>query len=77
VSARSARGPAPRARGGGTTALGVARGAAGGAPPGAHVDVRSAPGHTSFEVLLPLAGGAPVPAAQPHSQTGHRVSTQR
>ncbi|MDD9377401.1 HAMP domain-containing sensor histidine kinase [Streptomyces sp. ZAF1911] len=77
VFERFARGDASRSRSAGSTGLGLAIVAAVVAAHGGHVDVRSAPGHTSFEVLLPLAGGAPVPAAQPHSQTGHRVSTQR
>ncbi|WSK21787.1 HAMP domain-containing sensor histidine kinase [Streptomyces sp. NBC_01298] len=78
VFERFARGDASRSRSAGSTGLGLAIVAAVVSAHGGHVDVRSAPGHTSFEVLLPLADpAAPVPAAQPHSQTGHRVSTQR
>ncbi|MFJ7267294.1 sensor histidine kinase [Streptomyces sp. NPDC099050] len=78
VFERFARGDASRSRSAGSTGLGLAIVAAVVSAHGGHVDVRSAPGHTSFEVLLPLADpAAPAPAAQPHSQTGHRVSTQR
>ncbi|MFF3214575.1 sensor histidine kinase [Streptomyces sp. NPDC002886] len=78
VFERFARGDASRSRSAGSTGLGLAIVAAVVSAHGGHVDVRSAPGRTSFEVLLPLAGhAAPVAPAQPHSQTGHRVSTQR
>lgn len=104
VFERFARGDASRSRSAGSTGLGLAIVAAVVSAHGGHVGVRSAPGHTSFEVLLPLAGPATPavatatalagtaptataptrtafadtpPAAQPDSQTGHRVSTQR
>lgn len=83
VFERFARGDASRSRSAGSTGLGLAIVAAVVSAHGGHVGVRSVPGHTSFEVLLPLAdpapGGAPALAApaQPDSQTGHRVSTQR
>ncbi|MFD6885979.1 sensor histidine kinase [Streptomyces sp. NPDC059957] len=81
VFERFARGDASRSRSAGSTGLGLAIVAAVVAAHGGHIGVRSAPGHTSFEVLLPLAdpatGGAPAAPARPDSQTGHRVSTQR
>ncbi|WP_323182345.1 MULTISPECIES: HAMP domain-containing sensor histidine kinase [unclassified Streptomyces] len=93
VFERFARGDASRSRSAGSTGLGLAIVAAVVSAHGGHVGVRSAPGHTSFEVLLPLADPAgpgvcavptasaaltaTAPAAQPNSQTGHRVSTQR
>ncbi|MFF1410164.1 sensor histidine kinase [Streptomyces sp. NPDC058289] len=92
VFERFARGDASRSRSAGSTGLGLAIVAAVVSAHGGHVDVRSAPGHTSFEVLLPLAdpatrdaspavsavsAAAQPYAAQPHSQTGHRASTQR
>ncbi|WP_430625673.1 sensor histidine kinase [Streptomyces sp. NBC_01264] len=77
VFERFARGDASRSRSAGSTGLGLAIVAAVVAAHGGHVDVRSAPGHTSFEVLLPLAHPAAPAPAQPYSQTGHRVSTQR
>ncbi|WP_374325569.1 sensor histidine kinase [Streptomyces sp. AP-93] len=93
VFERFARGDASRSRSAGSTGLGLAIVAAVVSAHGGHVGVRSAPGHTSFEVLLPLAdpatpavsgaltapAPAPAPAsvAQPNSQTGHRISTQR
>ncbi len=86
VFERFARGDASRSRSAGSTGLGLAIVAAVVSAHGGQVGVRSAPGHTSFEVLLPLAEPAipaaltaPAPAApaQPDSQTGHRVSTQR
>lgn len=99
VFERFARGDASRSRSAGSTGLGLAIVAAVVSAHGGHVGVRSVPGHTAFEVLLPLADPAPpaasaasavsgasglsavlpapAAAAQPDSQTGHRVSTQR
>ncbi|MFD5145909.1 sensor histidine kinase [Streptomyces sp. NPDC058401] len=77
VFERFARGDASRSRSAGSTGLGLAIVAAVVAAHGGEVTVHSAPGHTSFEVLLPLAHPAAPAPAQPHSQTGHRVSTQR
>ncbi|MBT2451129.1 HAMP domain-containing histidine kinase [Streptomyces sp. ISL-43] len=70
VFERFARGDASRSRSAGSTGLGLAIVQAVVWAHGGHVDVRSTPGRTSFEVHLPLA-----PAGD--SQAGHRVSTQR
>ncbi|MER5764745.1 HAMP domain-containing sensor histidine kinase [Streptomyces sp. NPDC002082] len=64
VFERFARGDASRSRSAGSTGLGLAIVAAVVSAHGGHVDVRSAPGHTSFEVLLPLADPV-APAASP------------
>ncbi|MDK9498659.1 HAMP domain-containing sensor histidine kinase [Streptomyces katrae] len=73
VFERFARGDASRSRSAGSTGLGLAIVQA---VVGAHdgrVGVRSEPGRTCFEVLLPLA--APAPGT--HSQTAHRLTTPR
>ncbi|WP_405979663.1 sensor histidine kinase [Streptomyces sp. NBC_00158] len=73
VFERFARGDASRSRAAGSTGLGLAIVQA---VVGAHdgrVDVRSEPGRTCFEVLLPTAS----PAPGTHSQTAHRLTTPR
>ncbi|MGW6708631.1 sensor histidine kinase [Streptomyces sp. NPDC054956] len=86
VFERFARGDASRSRAAGSTGLGLAIVQAVVSAHGGAVNVHSTPGHTSFEVTLPLATDRPrattpvqplraVPGAD--SQTGHRVSTQR
>ncbi|MET9854026.1 HAMP domain-containing sensor histidine kinase [Streptomyces sp. NPDC006450] len=55
VFERFARGDASRSRSAGSTGLGLAIVAAVVSAHGGSVGVRSAPGHTSFEVLLPLS----------------------
>ncbi|MCP3754888.1 HAMP domain-containing sensor histidine kinase [Streptomyces sp. TBY4] len=77
VFERFARGDASRSRSAGSTGLGLAIVSAVISAHGGQVGVSSTPGHTSFEVLLPLADSAAALPVQPHSQTGHRVSTQR
>lgn len=72
VFERFARGDASRSRAAGSTGLGLAIVQAVVAAHGGQVDVRSEPGRTAFEVLLPLADA---PAG--NSQTGHRLTTQR
>ncbi|WUG91140.1 HAMP domain-containing histidine kinase [Streptomyces sp. NBC_00454] len=80
VFERFARGDASRSRSAGSTGLGLAIVQAVVSAHGGRVEVRSTPGHTCFEVTLPLAPGTPaatVPApAAADSQTEHRVSTQ-
>lgn len=79
VFERFARGDASRSRAAGSTGLGLAIVQAVVTAHGGRVFVRSEPGRTCFEVLLPLAGaatGARGPG-QPDSQTGHRLTTQR
>ncbi|MBT2477899.1 HAMP domain-containing histidine kinase [Streptomyces sp. ISL-94] len=77
VFERFARGDASRSRAAGSTGLGLAIVHAVVTAHGGQVGVRSEPGRTCFEVLLPLAPGA-APAAEPtDSQTGHRLTTQR
>ncbi|OEJ35781.1 sensor histidine kinase [Streptomyces subrutilus] len=91
VLERFARGDASRSRAAGSTGLGLAIVQAVVTAHGGRVGVRSEPGRTCFEVLLPLAGAGPRPHAQgrqaprtdpqpdphPDSQTGHRLTTQR
>ncbi|MER5870106.1 HAMP domain-containing sensor histidine kinase [Streptomyces sp. NPDC002044] len=73
VFERFARGDASRSRGAGSTGLGLAIVQAVVAAHGGQVGVRSEPGRTCFEVLLPPA---PTGTAG-DSQTGHRLTTQR
>lgn len=73
VFERFARGDASRSRGAGSTGLGLAIVQAVVTAHGGQVDVRSEPGRTCFEVLLPPAP----PGAAGDSQTGHRLTTQR
>ncbi|MEV7522825.1 HAMP domain-containing sensor histidine kinase [Streptomyces sp. NPDC091371] len=73
VFERFARGDASRSRVAGSTGLGLAIVQAVVSAHGGRVDVRSEPGRTCFEVLLPQA---PEEAA-PDSQSGHRLSTLR
>lgn len=73
VFERFARGDASRSRGAGSTGLGLAIVQAVVTAHGGQVDVRSEPGRTCFEVLLPPA---PTGTAG-DSQTGHRLTTQR
>ncbi|MFD5507885.1 sensor histidine kinase [Streptomyces sp. NPDC127051] len=95
VFERFARGDASRSRAAGSTGLGLAIVQAVVTAHGGQVDVRSEPGRTRFEVLLPLAQDQPTktgPRSAPrrdsqadsptdsqagHSQTGHRLTTQR
>ncbi|QEU79910.1 sensor histidine kinase [Streptomyces subrutilus] len=89
VFERFARGDASRSRAAGSTGLGLAIVQAVVEAHGGRVGVRSEPGSTCFEVLLPPAGpetaAAPGPAAcgstgtaaAARSQTGHRLTTQR
>uniref|UniRef100_A0AAU2JPP3 histidine kinase n=1 Tax=Streptomyces sp. NBC_00049 TaxID=2903617 RepID=A0AAU2JPP3_9ACTN len=74
VFERFARGDASRSRSAGSTGLGLAIVQAVVTAHGGRVDVRSEPGRTSFEVLLPLAGSA---GPEEDSQTEHRLTTQR
>jgi two-component system OmpR family sensor kinase len=88
VFERFARGDASRSRTAGSTGLGLAIVAAVVTAHGGRVTVQSRPGRTCFDVVLPLAAehhptdpadeaaGAPA-APAPHSQTGHRLTTQR
>ncbi|MGW9369190.1 sensor histidine kinase [Streptomyces xanthophaeus] len=76
VFERFARGDASRSRAAGSTGLGLAIVQAVVGAHGGRVDVRSEPGRTCFEVLLPLAAQHPA-CADPDSQTGHRLTTQR
>ncbi|MFD9334554.1 sensor histidine kinase [Streptomyces sp. NPDC060028] len=73
VFERFARGDASRSRSAGSTGLGLAIVQAVVSAHGGRVHVRSEPGRTRFEVMLPLApqGGST------DSQTGHRLTTQR
>ncbi|MFD3538082.1 sensor histidine kinase [Streptomyces sp. NPDC058662] len=83
VFERFARGDASRSRAAGSTGLGLAIVQAVVTAHGGRVGVRSEPGRTRFEVLLPRAGpaeplqraGSTAPA-EPDSQTGHRLITQ-
>lgn len=75
VFERFARGDASRSRAAGSTGLGLAIVQAVVAAHGGRVGVRSEPGRTRFEVVLPLARSAGV--AQPGSQADHSLSTQR
>ncbi|MCX4692087.1 HAMP domain-containing sensor histidine kinase [Streptomyces sp. NBC_01408] len=77
VFERFARGDASRSRAAGSTGLGLAIVQAVVGAHGGRVDVRSEPGRTCFEVLLPLAVGPAADGAGPDSQTGHRLTTQR
>ncbi|MFK0218512.1 sensor histidine kinase [Streptomyces vinaceus] len=90
VFERFARGDASRSRAAGSTGLGLAIVEAVVTAHGGRVDVRSEPGHTCFEVLLPLAPDQPPKNgsrpgsgtgsridARTDSQTGHRLTTQR
>lgn len=72
VFERFARGDASRSRAAGSTGLGLAIVQAVVTAHGGQVGVRSEPGRTCFEVLLPLA-----PEGADDSQTGHRLTTQR
>ncbi|MEU7602779.1 HAMP domain-containing sensor histidine kinase [Streptomyces sp. NPDC041003] len=74
VFERFARGDASRSRTAGSTGLGLAIVQAVVTAHGGRVGVRSEPGRTRFEVVLPLARPA---ATEPESQTGHRLTTQR
>ncbi|MEU9033551.1 HAMP domain-containing sensor histidine kinase [Streptomyces sp. NPDC048352] len=73
VFERFARGDASRSRAAGSTGLGLAIVQAVVCAHDGRVDVRSEPGRTRFEVLLPLAGHEP----GPYSQTAHRLTTRR
>ncbi|MEV7439848.1 HAMP domain-containing sensor histidine kinase [Streptomyces sp. NPDC091204] len=75
VFERFARGDASRSRTAGSTGLGLAIVQAVVAAHGGRVGVQSEPGRTRFEVVLPLA--RPAATAEPDSQTGHRLTTQR
>ncbi|MFD9405500.1 sensor histidine kinase [Streptomyces sp. NPDC059989] len=75
VFERFARGDASRSRAAGSTGLGLAIVHAVVTAHGGQVGVRSEPGRTCFEVLLPLAPGTAQAAAD--SQTDHRLTTQR
>ncbi|WP_411103803.1 sensor histidine kinase [Streptomyces sp. cmx-4-9] len=78
VFERFARGDASRSRaaGSGSTGLGLAIVQAVVGAHGGRVEVRSVPGRTCFDVLLPQAT-RPGVCAQPDSQTGHRLTTRR
>ncbi|MEU9142359.1 HAMP domain-containing sensor histidine kinase [Streptomyces sp. NPDC048349] len=73
VFERFARGDASRSRAAGSTGLGLAIVQAVVTAHGGRVGVRSAPGRTCFEVVLPLAPEG----ASGDSQPGHRLTTQR
>ncbi|MFF4577849.1 sensor histidine kinase [Streptomyces sp. NPDC001389] len=73
---RFARGDASRSRAAGSTGLGLAIVQAVVTAHDGRVDVRSEPGRTCFEVLLPLTAD-PRPLAPADSQRGHRLSTPR
>ncbi|MFD7257287.1 ATP-binding protein [Streptomyces sp. NPDC059874] len=73
VFERFARGDASRSRAAGSTGLGLAIVQAVVSAHGGRVDVRSEPGRTCFEVLLPH----PCDGAVEDSQSGHRLSTLR
>ncbi|MGW0389496.1 sensor histidine kinase [Streptomyces sp. NPDC003042] len=75
VFERFARGDASRSRAAGSTGLGLAIVQAVVSAHGGQVAVRSEPGRTAFEVLLP-SGGTTEDSPQ-DSQTGHRLTTQR
>ncbi|MEW1637390.1 HAMP domain-containing sensor histidine kinase [Streptomyces sp. NPDC093801] len=76
VFERFARGDASRSRTAGSTGLGLAIVQAVVTAHDGRVDVRSEPGRTCFEVLLPLTA-APRPLTPADSQRGHRLSTPR
>ncbi|MFF2193703.1 sensor histidine kinase [Streptomyces sp. NPDC058157] len=76
VFERFARGDASRSRAAGSTGLGLAIVQAVVTAHDGQVDVRSEPGRTCFEVLLPLAAD-PGPRTPLDSQKDHRVSTPR
>ncbi|MFB6580427.1 MULTISPECIES: sensor histidine kinase [unclassified Streptomyces] len=76
VFERFARGDASRSRAAGSTGLGLAIVQAVVTAHGGRVGVRSEPGRTCFEVLLPHAE-AEAFGARTDSQAGHRLSTQR
>ncbi|MEU6895029.1 HAMP domain-containing sensor histidine kinase [Streptomyces sp. NPDC046557] len=73
VFERFARGDASRSRAAGSTGLGLAIVQAVVTAHGGRVEVRSRPGKTCFEVLLPLAQAT----ERADSQTEHRLTTQR
>ncbi|GHB65212.1 two-component sensor histidine kinase [Streptomyces cirratus] len=73
VFERFARGDASRSRAAGSTGLGLAIVQAVVTAHGGRVEVRSRPGRTCFEVLLPLAHTE----ERTDSQTEHRLTTQR
>ncbi|MEU9299151.1 HAMP domain-containing sensor histidine kinase [Streptomyces sp. NPDC048269] len=81
VFERFARGDASRSRAAGSTGLGLAIVQAVVAAHGGRVSVRSEPGRTCFEVLLPQpqtdAQASSRTDPQTDSQTGHRLITQR
>nr|WSW48371.1 HAMP domain-containing histidine kinase [Streptomyces sp. NBC_01001] len=81
VFERFARGDASRSRAAGSTGLGLAIVQAVVTAHGGQVDVRSEPGRTRFEVLLPLAPDQTTmhratTKRTTDSQTGHRLTTQ-
>ncbi|MFD9302633.1 sensor histidine kinase [Streptomyces sp. NPDC060048] len=75
VFERFARGDASRSRSAGSTGLGLAIVQAVVSAHGGHVDVRSTPGHTSFEVRLPLAAAASTPTASAAAASTPAAST--
>ncbi|MFF3860357.1 ATP-binding protein [Streptomyces sp. NPDC002209] len=79
VFERFARGDASRSRAAGSTGLGLAIVQAVVTAHGGQVDVRSEPGRTRFEVLLPLGPDHTTrhTNTDSDSQTGHRLTTQR
>ncbi|MGW0750306.1 sensor histidine kinase [Streptomyces sp. NPDC002587] len=87
VFERFARGDASRSRAAGSTGLGLAIVRAVVTAHGGQVDVRSEPGRTCFEVLLPHAPADirtdsdsesdSLTDSETNSQTGHRLITQR
>lgn len=76
VFERFARGDASRSRSAGSTGLGLAIVQAVVSAHGGSVGVHSAPGHTSFEVLLPLAAD-PVARDHPHRRPGQPGNARR
>ncbi|MFJ4775087.1 sensor histidine kinase [Streptomyces sp. NPDC088762] len=77
VFERFARGDASRSRAAGSTGLGLAIVHAVVTAHSGQVGVRSEPGRTCFEVLLPLAPDTAAAGEPADSQTGHRLTTQR